>query len=107
MLGVNYEFFKRGKTKQTGEDLYKAIFDNLDKYDDEFSRNLKIILSKALRTTAFTRDAHVRYLTTNAQDLVKKKEYWDQFSQLASFSKEGLPLQPSLGLAHLVMRPVT
>jgi hypothetical protein len=81
------------KQNKLGEDFSKAIFENLDKYDDEFSRNLKMILSKALRTIAFTRDAHVRYLTVNAKDLANKKEYWDQFSQLASFSKEGLPLQ--------------
>lgn len=32
-------------------------------------------------------------LNSNAKDLTDKKQFWDDMTQLASFSKEGLPMQ--------------
>jgi hypothetical protein len=69
------------------------IFENLDEDGIEFSRDLKIVFCKALRSIAFVRDAHLRFLNYNAKDLERNKQYWDQIGQLLSFSKDALPLQ--------------
>jgi hypothetical protein len=72
------------------EQIIKLLGEDVDK---SFLRNLTMTLAQAQRTIAFARDAHVRYLEANAKDLADKKTFWNDVTQLASFSKEGLPVQ--------------
>ena len=79
---------------EIGSELNKQLFSLLgENIDKAFLRNLIMVLSQSLRTIAFSRDAHVRHLNEKALSLTEKEIFWNELTQLASFSKEGLPVQ--------------
>lgn len=91
-LTLNLSHFEQ--QNKIGADLKERIFGLLDySIDKSFLRNLTMILAQTLRTMAFTRDAHVRMVDDQARILKEKEKFWRDITQMASFSKEGLPIQ--------------
>jgi hypothetical protein len=76
-----------------GKIFNTEFFKMLENSNAKFSNDFTLRLAQNLRTMAFTRDAHVRLLNSNAKDLAEKRKFWADITQLASFSKEGLPMQ--------------
>jgi hypothetical protein len=81
------------KQNQLGQMLNKNTLLILDSHNAEFSRDLKMTLSKTIRSIAFVRDAHVKYMNYKFQDLGRHKRVLDRVSQLLSFKESGLSLQ--------------
>ena len=59
----------------------------------QFFENLVMILSGTLRTMAFARDEHIRELNRRRDELKQKGEFWDELSELTSFSHDSLPVK--------------
>jgi hypothetical protein len=96
--GLTLNLSHNKQQNEIGKNLKEKVFEFLCKdatsnIDLSFLSNLIMIMSKTMRNMAFARDAHVRTLDAYAREVAETKKFWNDLTELTSFSKQGLPVQ--------------